>query len=190
MPSLIKTIWTSKKTIESSDSYIGHSSDIWYDVTDGILKYSDGVTPGGIPIAGSGGEIYRLPTATVNRLGGVKIGRNINVSLDGTISVSIPTNVSSFNNDSNYITIDSLTWSNIQDKPDLEAEMAYARRTDFVGDTIVYKGDAIPGTLDNSAAWRIRKLTINDEGDVTEEWANGNANYVNKWSDRATYQYS
>ena len=37
---------------------------------------------------GSGGGSYVLPTATKTRLGGVKIGNNINVALDGTISSS------------------------------------------------------------------------------------------------------
>ena len=37
--------------------------------------------------SGSGGT-YTLPTATANRLGGVKIGEGINVANDGTISVS------------------------------------------------------------------------------------------------------
>lgn len=35
-----------------------------------------------------GGEPYVLPTATSSRLGGVKIGSGVNVSEDGTISVS------------------------------------------------------------------------------------------------------
>ena len=37
---------------------------------------------------GGGGGSYTLPTATSNRLGGVKIGEGINVENDGTISVS------------------------------------------------------------------------------------------------------
>lgn len=37
---------------------------------------------------GGGGDPYVLPTATAERLGGVKIGDGINVSEDGTISVS------------------------------------------------------------------------------------------------------
>ena len=39
-------------------------------------------------INGGGGGGYVLPTATANRLGGVKIGDGINVENDGTISVS------------------------------------------------------------------------------------------------------
>ena len=35
-------------------------------------------------------DAYSLPTSTTSTLGGVKIGSNINVSIDGTISVSSP----------------------------------------------------------------------------------------------------
>lgn len=38
--------------------------------------------------AGGGGEPYELPPATANNLGGVKIGEGINVTSDGTISVT------------------------------------------------------------------------------------------------------
>ena len=38
--------------------------------------------------SGGGGDPYVLPTATAERLGGVKIGDGVNVSEDGTISVS------------------------------------------------------------------------------------------------------
>lgn len=44
--------------------------------------------PGGIPGGGSGtGTSYILPAATKARLGGVKIGENVSVEEDGTISV-------------------------------------------------------------------------------------------------------
>lgn len=38
--------------------------------------------------SGGGGDPYILPTATAERLGGVKIGDGVDVSEDGTISVS------------------------------------------------------------------------------------------------------
>lgn len=56
---------------------------------------------------------YSLPTASASKLGGVKIGANITVSADGTISVEAmewaningrPTKLSQFTNDSNFIT--------------------------------------------------------------------------------------
>lgn len=48
-----------------------------------LLNASNGVAGGG----GSSGGGYVLPAATATRLGGVKIGENVNVASDGTISV-------------------------------------------------------------------------------------------------------
>ena len=45
---------------------------------------------------GGGGGGYVLPTATANRLGGVKIGSGVTVSEDGTISVSGSTDLSAY----------------------------------------------------------------------------------------------
>lgn len=47
------------------------------------------VTGGGS--GGGGGGSYVLPTATANRLGGVKIGDGIDVEEDGTISANVDT---------------------------------------------------------------------------------------------------
>lgn len=71
-----------------------------------------------------------------------------------------------------------------------EEEQVYAKRTDFVNDNLIYRGEAAVGTLDSQSAWRIRRLTIASDDDVTEEWANGNANFSNVWDNRASYSYS
>lgn len=71
-------------------TYVGEKGTIFYDEDTPELRLSDGYTPGGILFAtGSGGtSTYVLVTATNARLGGVKIGSNITVSPDGTISVA------------------------------------------------------------------------------------------------------
>jgi hypothetical protein len=72
-----------------------------------------------------------------------------------------------------------------------EEEQVYAKRTDFNADqTIIYRGEAAVGTLESEAAWRIRRLTIAADDDVTEEWANGNANFTNTWLDHLILPYS
>lgn len=71
-----------------------------------------------------------------------------------------------------------------------DSEVPYAKRTDFVGDTVIYKGDAAVGSLDAEPVWRIRKLTIATDGDVKEEWANGSASFNAVWDDRAALTYS
>ena len=75
--------------------------------------------------------------------------------------------------------------------PGGEDEVAQAKRTDFTNnDTIIYKGEAVPGTPDATSIWRVRRLTIASDNDVTEEWADGTADYIKVWDDRYTYTYS
>lgn len=67
------------------------------------------------------------------------------------------------------------------------------RRVDFVGDTIIYRGESAPGTDDSAPAWRIKKIIftpgLDGKQDVSETFAGGNADYVNAWTDRATLNY-
>lgn len=68
-------------------------------------------------------------------------------------------------------------------------EMKYTKRIDFVGNDVIYKGEAAPGTLQDAPNWRIRRLTIINE-DIIEEWADGTAEMNKVWSSRDTYSYS
>lgn len=71
-----------------------------------------------------------------------------------------------------------------------EEDKVYSKRTDFADSTTIYKAEAAPGTPESSALWRIRKLIIASDDDVTELWAGGTANFDKQWSLRATYTYS
>lgn len=70
-----------------------------------------------------------------------------------------------------------------------EDEMPYAERIDIVNDSLIYKAQANPGTSDSAALWRIRRLTIGIDGDVVTQWADGNANFDNVWTNRASLNY-
>ena len=65
-----------------------------------------------------------------------------------------------------------------------------AKRVDFVGEDVIYKAEAAVGTADGSPLWRIRKIVLGVDGDVTETWAGGNASYNKTWNSRAGYTYS
>ncbi len=67
--------------------------------------------------------------------------------------------------------------------------MPYAIRTDIVSDNLIYRAEALPGTNDADALWRIRRLDIGNDGDVVERWANGTADFAHAWSGRAGYSY-
>lgn len=64
----------------------------------------------------------------------------------------------------------------------------FSRRTDFVGDTVVYRGEAAPGASESTAVWRIKKIEFvtgaDGKQDVKETWAGGNAGFTNVWADR------
>lgn len=70
-----------------------------------------------------------------------------------------------------------------------EEEMVYSKRIDFVTDDIIYKAEATAGTPELSAGWRIRKVVISPDGDVSETWASGSTNFDKVWADRSTYTY-
>ncbi len=71
-----------------------------------------------------------------------------------------------------------------------EDSMPYAVQIDTVGDTIVYKGEAIVGSLTSSPVWRIRKVITDAGDDMSVIWADGNADFDNVWDDRLTIPYT
>lgn len=71
-----------------------------------------------------------------------------------------------------------------------EEDMKYAKRIDFVADTIIYKGEATVGSVETESVWRICKVSIASDFDISETWADGNSNYDNSWANRLTYAYS
>jgi YD repeat-containing protein len=75
-----------------------------------------------------------------------------------------------------------------------EATLAgeYDSKGDYDGSgNLIYYGRAAIGSATSSAVWAIRKLTYDVSGNLlTIQWANGNANYVNVWDNRASYSYS
>lgn len=70
-----------------------------------------------------------------------------------------------------------------------EDSVAYARQTDFVGEDVIYKGEAEAGTSLASPLWRIRKIVLSADGDVAETWADGNTEFDNVWANRASLTY-
>lgn len=71
-----------------------------------------------------------------------------------------------------------------------EEDMVYSKRIDFVGEDVLYRGEATVGTLENSATWRIRKVVIAADGDISETWADGVSTFNKQWTLRTSYNYS
>jgi hypothetical protein len=70
-----------------------------------------------------------------------------------------------------------------------EEDMVYSKRVDFVSDNELYKAEAAVGASESAAVWRIRKLSLGVDGDVTETWASGDAKFDKVWADRASLTY-
>lgn len=81
LPGLFK-IRSSYKPTAEIETFIGDPGDLFYDVNTSQLRISDGETPGGVAVGGSGGTgDYTLPTATTTVKGGVKVdGTTITIS--------------------------------------------------------------------------------------------------------------
>lgn len=72
----------------------------------------------------------------------------------------------------------------------LGENMVYTKRVDFVGD-IIYRAEAVPGSLESDAVWRMYKIELSSiDGDVVETYADGNSEFDNVWTNRLTATYS
>ena len=72
----------------------------------------------------------------------------------------------------------------------VEEEMTYSKRIDFITDNLIYRGEAAVGALNSAPVWRIRKISVGTDDDISETWVNGNANFTNVWDDRLLGVYS
>ena len=82
-------------------------------------------------------------------------------------------------------------FNGIQGPPGInEEDMVYAKQTDFVTDSLIYKGEAQVGSATSAPVWRIRRLVLGIDGDVSETWASGTAIFDKIWDNRASLIYS
>jgi len=71
-------------------------------------------------------------------------------------------------------------WSNA---PPFQQKLDYAGRTDGQP---VYIGWATPGVQDTDAKWKIRKLTYNTDGSLSQiQFANGDVGFQQIWANRS-----
>lgn len=72
--------------------------------------------------------------------------------------------------------------------------VAQTTRTDTIDPTaipeITYRGDAPAGTLTSAAAWRIQRMQVDADSDITILWADGDTSYDNIWDNRLSISYS
>ena len=71
----------------------------------------------------------------------------------------------------------------------VEEQMVYSKRVDFISENLLYKGEASVGSSENLPVWRIQKIVIGNDGDVTITWADGNSNFDNVWVNHESLTY-
>jgi len=76
-----------------------------------------------------------------------------------------------------------------------EEDLTYAERTDVVYDVNgnvsgKYFGQAVEGSSDASAVWRISFTSYNTDYDGIKKWANGNSQFTNIWANHSSLSYS
>ncbi len=71
--------FTSRNNSANAASFVGQAGRLFYDGSNGVIKLSDGATPGGTFIP------YNI--ATTVTIGGIKAGPGANVSTDGTLTI-------------------------------------------------------------------------------------------------------
>ena len=74
----------------------------------------------------------------------------------------------------------------------VEEDIVYAKRLDMISADVFYKGEAAVGSMPGAPVWRIRRVTMTTIGelvDMSEQWADGAADFVHKWDDRASLIY-
>lgn len=104
-----------------------------------------------------------------------------------TIGVCLQTNTIGTNVANFTVPTKCLEFTVIADE---DSEVPFAKRTDFISDTLIFRGEATPGTANGTNSWRIWRIVIAGDDDVVLTWADGNANFDNVWDDRLTLGYS
>jgi hypothetical protein len=65
---------------------------------------------------------------------------------------------------------------------------SYEKRYDDAGGGVSYLGEADPGSDPSDPVWRIQRI-VDSGGDLTVEFADGDALFNNVWDDRASLTY-
>lgn len=69
-------------------------------------------------------------------------------------------------------------------------ERRYTRMIEYSGDNPEYVGEAVPGSSEDAAVWRIQYIEYSGSNPTSIKWANGTEKFTNKWSERASYGYA
>lgn len=136
-------------SVSNAAGYIGHTGRLFYDSSNGVVKLSDGSTPGGLPIP------YTIATDTI--VGGIKAGPGANVSIDGMLTVDtsgLPLSFGDFTANTNIFTL-------VNSDQDMVLATSGNAEIQLVGNIGFYKPNGLPPNVAN------RYFKATEDGQVT-----------------------
>lgn len=136
-------------SVSNTATYVGHKGRLFYDSTNGVIKLSDGVTPGGVFIP------YNIATETT--VGGIKAGPGANVSVDGTLTIDttgLPLSFGDFVANVNILTMASVN-------QDMVLATKGTAEVQLVGNIGFYRPNGFPPQEDH------RYFRATDDGQIT-----------------------
>ena len=86
--SFIQNLFTSRDNNANAETYVGQQGRIWWDPTTNSFYYSDGSTPGGIPV-GSGGNPFNQTLNTYNDVEFANLTVTGNITIANTSTVDL-----------------------------------------------------------------------------------------------------
>ncbi len=134
--------------VSNTAAYIGHLGRLFYDSDNGVIKISDGVTPGGIFIP------YNIATETT--IGGIKAGPGANVSVDGTLTIDtagLPLSFGDFTANTNILTL-------VNSDQDMVLATTGNAEVQLVGNIGFYQTNGLPPEIDR------RYFSASDNGQI------------------------
>jgi hypothetical protein len=130
----IYEFFTSRNNGANVATFVGQAGRLFYDGTNGVLKISDGVTPGGANV--------QLPVATTTLLGGIKAGPGANVATDGTLTIDTSGLPLSIGN----LQIEDTTIKTLQVNEELYIATNGTGNVNLIGTVNFYKPNGFPPT--------------------------------------------
>lgn len=119
------------------EAYTGEKGILFYNYANGVIRMSDGITPGGIPIP------YNIASNTT--IGGIKAGPGVVISNDGELyidSANLSLSFGNFTANNNILTI-------VNSGQDMILQTQGNAEIQLIGNIGFYKTDGIPPTQAN-----------------------------------------
>lgn len=122
--------------VPNVESYVGESGILFYNYANGVIRMSDGITPGGVPIP------YNIASNVT--IGGIKVGPGVDVSSEGVLYIDTANLALSFGN----FTANNNVLSIVNVNEDMYLRSSGTANINLVGGVNFYKPNGFPPTTE------------------------------------------